>query len=128
MINFQISEKRRKMKFFTSKNIHGSEFRIFSCYFVAIYCFETALMNFGKWRQRGAPRFAPSSKCNEELQKKFVITLIVYQRWCHSEKTKTGITFDLDVILTFFFNVIFFEGVLVEKLKFTCFFWSAVPL
>ena len=38
--------------------------------------------------------------CNKELQKKFYPILMVCQRWCHSEKTKTGIAFDLDVIFS----------------------------
>ena len=34
--------------------MHGFKFRTFY-YMVAIYCFETALKNLGKWRQGGAP-------------------------------------------------------------------------
>ena len=57
--------------------------------------------------------------CNKKWHKKFAPILIVCQRWRHSQKTQTGITFDLDVILTcgFFLKVIFFEGVSVEKIK-----------
>ena len=38
--------------------------------------------------------------CNEEVHKNFNLILIVCQRQRQSEKTKTGKTFDLDVILT----------------------------
>ena len=51
---------------------------------------------------------------NKELHKKFVQILIVCQRHVRLKKTKTGITFDLDVILTVF---IFFEGAPAEKMK-----------
>ena len=56
---------------------------------------------------------------NKELHKKFPLISIVCQRWSHSKKRKTGITFNLDVILTcgFFFKVIFFEGMSVEEIK-----------
>ena len=57
LLKLQILEKWRKIKFFTSKSIHGSKLRIFYCRLVAIYCFETALKNFEKWHQRGAPPF-----------------------------------------------------------------------
>ena len=45
--------------------------------------------------------------------------MIVCQRWCHSEKTDTGIiTFDLDMISSWvFFKIIFGEGVSVEEIK-----------
>ena len=52
--------------------------------------------------------------CNKELHKKFVQILIVCQRHVRLKKTKTGITFDLGVILTVF---IFFEGAPAEKMK-----------
>ena len=57
--------------------------------------------------------------CYKKWCNKFAPILIVYQRWRHSQKTKTGITFDLDVILTCgaFLRAIFFEGVSVEKIK-----------
>ena len=57
--------------------------------------------------------------CYKKWHKKFAPILIVCQRWRQSQKTQTGITFDLDVILTsgVFLKVIFFEGVSVEKIK-----------
>ena len=56
---------------------------------------------------------------NKELHKKFTLVLIVSKRWHHSDKTKTGIAFDLQVILTcgVFLKAISFEDVLVEKIK-----------
>ena len=47
------------------------------------------------------------------------LVLIVSKRWHHSDKTKTGIAFDLQVILTceVFLKAISFEDVLVEKIK-----------
>ena len=57
--------------------------------------------------------------CNKELHKKLAPILIVSQRRHHSEKTKTGINFNLDVVLTSgcFLKVIFFEAVSVENIK-----------
>ena len=43
LFNFRILEKWPKIKFFTSKYLHGSEVRTFHCCLVAVYCFETAL-------------------------------------------------------------------------------------
>ena len=63
--------------------------------------------------------------CNMELHKKFSPVLTVCERWCHSEKkiTKTGITFHLDMILDWvLLEVIFFEGISVEKLKLHAFY------
>ena len=42
----------------------------------------------------------PFFLCNKELYKKSALILIFCQRWGPSEKTKTSITFDLNVILT----------------------------
>ena len=39
----------------------------------------------------------------KESHNKFALILIVWQKWRRSEKTKTDITFDLDVILTYAF-------------------------
>ena len=75
--------------------------------------------------------------CNNKLHKKFASTLIVCQRWHHSEKTKPGITFDLDVILTckivyfylfihFFFMFHIFWRCFSWKTKIICFFWKIV--
>ena len=50
IVNFQMLKKWRKIKYFPSKNIHGSKFKTFYCYLAVIYCFETALKNLGKWR------------------------------------------------------------------------------
>ena len=67
--------------------------------------------------------------CNKELHKKFAPILIVCQRWRHDEKTKTCITFDLDVILTcgFFKSYICWRCASWEN-KITCFFWIVVLL
>ena len=140
LLHYQILEKWRKIKLFTSRNISGSKLRTFYCCLAVIYCFETAFKNLGKLRQRGAPRLTLSFKyftkikqknlvlsydlshfvisfqkywretcpdirsllhlCNKELHKKFAPILIVYQRWRHNEKTKTDISFDLDVTLS----------------------------
>lgn len=35
--------------------MHGSKLRTFYCCLIVIYYLETALKNFGKWRQRGVP-------------------------------------------------------------------------
>ena len=50
------------IKFFTSKNIHGSKFSTFYCCLIAIYCFETALKNLSKIDVKRGHRFTPSSK------------------------------------------------------------------
>ena len=61
------------------------------------------------------------------MRKKFVPILIVCQRWRHSEKAITDITFDLDVILIsgfFFKKSHVFWRCFSWKNKITCFFWS----
>ena len=67
---------------------------------------------------------------NKKWHKKFAPILIVCQRWRHSWKTQTGITFDLDMILTWgdFFKSHIFWRCFSWKNKITYFFWSAVPL
>ena len=58
---------------------------------------------------------------NKELHKKFTPMLIYCQRWCHNEKTKTSVTFNIAWLwLAGFFKVIFFEDVSNEKKKITC--------
>ena len=51
--------------------------------------------------------------------KKFASVLIVCQWWRYNEKNKTGITFNLDVILNcdFLKKIVLFEGVSVKKIK-----------
>ena len=49
---FQNFGKMTEDQFFHLKKY---KFRILYCCLVAIHCFETALKNFGKWRQREAP-------------------------------------------------------------------------
>ena len=91
--NFQRLEKWRKIKYWTSRNIHNFKFRTFCYCLVVICCFETGWRNLGKWPQRDAP----------VSRKKFAAIIIVCQSWRHSEKTKTGKAFDLDTILTWGF-------------------------
>ena len=57
--------------------------------------------------------------CNKELQKKFAPMLIVCRRLCHSEKNKNWHKFwsRYDFDLQSFKNVMFFDGVSVEKIK-----------
>ena len=78
--------------------------------FLQLFCnnFKTLVLSYN------LPHFLPIFKktdenpdirsilfqCNKELHKKFAPILIVCQRWNHSQKTKTSIIFDLDVILT----------------------------
>ena len=50
IVKFPDFGKMTRYQIFNSKNIHGSKLRMFYCCLVAIYCFETALKNFGKWR------------------------------------------------------------------------------
>ena len=38
--------------------------------------------------------------CSKEFHKKFATILMICERWCHSEKTKTCIAFDVAVIFT----------------------------
>ena len=91
--NFQRLEKWRKIKYWTSRNIHNFKFRTFCYCLVVICCFETAWRSLGKWPQRDAP----------VSRKKFAPIIIVCQSWRDSEKTKTGKAFDLDTILTWGF-------------------------
>ena len=80
---------------------------------------------------RGCPEILPRYKKSfismkwriaPEIQHYF----IVCQRWRYSEKIKTGITFDLYVVLTYvcFLKVTFFESVSVEK--YNCMLFSEV--
>ena len=52
IIKFPNFGKWQKIKFFYLKLY--TKFRTFYCCLVAIYSFEAALKNLGKWRQRGA--------------------------------------------------------------------------
>ena len=54
IVKFPHFGKIMEEKFFTTKNIHCSKFEIFYC-LIAIYCFETALKNLGKWGYGGDP-------------------------------------------------------------------------
>ena len=56
---------------------------------------------------------------NKDSNKKIARILIIYQRWSHSDKTKTDVAFDLDIILTgsFFKKSHIFELSWVEKIK-----------
>lgn len=59
--------------------------------------------------------------CDKELQEKSSPSFIVCQRWRQNGKTRTRITFNLDVVcwyldLRYFLKVILFEGVSVEKI------------
>ena len=48
LLKFQILEKWQKIKFFSSKDVHGSKLRTFYCFLVGVYYFETALKNLGR--------------------------------------------------------------------------------
>ena len=134
LLNFQILEKLQKIKFFTSKNIHGSKFRLSIVFWLRYIALKFL---WGIWESdvKEGPPFHTFLHIfyktftillyNKKLHKKFDSC----QRWRHSEKTKTGITFDLEAILICgFFKSHIFWSCFSWKNKITCFFWSAVPL
>ena len=54
--------------------------------------------------------------CNKDLHTRLTPIMIVCQRWRHSEKTKIGIIFDQDFILTCsFFKIHFFKLFQLKK-------------
>ena len=60
--------------------------------------------------------------CNKELHKKFAPILIVCQRWHQSEKTRIGITFDLDLILSCgYFKSYFLKAFQLKKANYMLF-------
>ena len=66
--------------------------------------------------------------CNKDLHTRLTPIFIVCQRWRHSEKTKIGITFDRDFILSCSFFKSYFLRYFSWKNKITCFFWSTALL
>ena len=94
---------------------------------VLVLSYISFCTNLQTYWQKTCPDIrSPLFLCNKELHKKFAPILIVCQRWSHGEKTKPGITFDLDVILTcgFFKSHICWKCFSWEN-KLTCFFWIA---
>ena len=47
--------KMMENQIFTSRNMHGSNFRAYYCFSVVVCYFETALKNLENWHQTGAP-------------------------------------------------------------------------
>ena len=87
-----------------------------------IYDLSHFCTNFQKNQQKTCPNIRSLLfLCKKQLHKKFAPILVVCQRWRRSEKKKkkTGITFDLDAILSckFLKKFMCFGGVLVEKVK-----------
>ena len=87
---------------------------------VLSYNLSHVVANFQKDWQKTCPYISLLCLCNNELHKKFGPILIACQRWSHSEKRKTSITFDLDMILTcgVFLKVTFCKGVSVKNYQF----------
>ena len=86
--------------------------------------FEILLLSYN------VPHFVPRRLTknflyNKKSCKKFVPILIVCKRWRHSQKIKTDITFDLEVI---FFKCHIFWRCFGWKNKITCLFCRTVPL
>ena len=138
MLNFQI------LKYDKRSNLSGQKIYMISipslvC-LIAIYCFETALKNLGKWRQTGHPfyiflqifyksfrillvsyslfHFAPIfrrltktlPKSRLFLRNKEMHAQLKNENW-HNSWSRS------DFDLRFFLKVMFFAGVLIEKTK-----------